>query len=383
MTTTDEIIISPVSGARQLALFIRMPRLLYTGLPGFVPQLEMEARAMLSPAQSPFFQHGKAQYFIAWRNGEPIGRIAAQIDFLALAQPGPSIGFFGALDTTTPECVEPLMAAAETWLRQFDIDVIRGPWTLNSNGESGVMVEGQLEPPMVGTAWHPEMLDQAVQKAGFTKAMDLFSYSMPLSPAAEQANRIPQGLRDRLGDITVRGLRQDKLVEDAAILQDLYNDAWAGTWGNVPMTTEETNFLLKTLKPVLKPEQYVLIELNKEPVAIALVVPNVYDVSGDLNGAPSAAGWAKLAFRIATHDFSSARVILLGVKKKLSGTALGAIVPALLIDELIQRGRVLPYRTIELGWVLETNDGIRNLIERIVPTPYKTHRMYEKWLKTA
>ena len=203
---------------------------------------------------------------------------------------------------------------------------------------------------------------------------------MEVGPEAEKANRVPKNLRERLGDVKIRGLRKDRVPEDAEILKTIYNDAWEGTWGNVPLTTIEVQTLLKALKPVLKPEQYVLVEFNGEPVAIALVVPNIFDISADLNGAPSPLGWVKLATRILKHDFHSARVILLGVKKKLSGTALSAIIPALLIDELMQRGHVLPYRTIELGWVLETNLGIRNLIERIVPTPYKTHRMYEKIL---
>ncbi len=68
------------------------------------------------------------------------------------------------------------------------------------------------------------------------------------------------------------------------------------------------------------------------------------------------------------------------MRKKYLGTALRAMLPVLIIDELMQRGHELPYRTIELGWVLETHEGLRKLIERIAPTPYKRHRMFEKIL---
>lgn len=380
MTNSDQIVVSPVSGARQLALFIRLPRLLYSNLPSYVPPLDMEQKNMLHPKRSRFFDHGKASYFLAWRNGKPIGRISAQVDSLALEQDGPRTGFFGALDALDTQCVKPLLDAAETWLRSQGIERIRGPWTLNPHGESGTMIEGQMEAPMIGTGWHPEILGPAIEQAGFAKAMDLLSYSMEVSPVAEQANSVPANLRQRLGAVKIRSLRKKHIAEDADILRDIYNDAWAGTWGNIPITQAEVQSLLASLKPVLKPEQYVLVEFNGEPVAIALVVPNIFDISGDLGGAPSPLGWIKLGSRILTHDFQSARVILLGVKKKLAGTALSAIVPALLIDELMKRGHTLPYRTIELGWVLETNTGIRNLIERIVPHPYKRHRMYEKTL---
>ena len=138
-------------------------------------------------------------------------------------------------------------------------------------------------------------------------------------------------------------------------------------------------FLIKELKPIFKPENYVLVEQNQKPVAVAMVVPNIYDLmQHDVGPAPSLLGWAKLAFRITTHRFRSARFILLGISHSLKGTALGALMPALVIEELFNRGKILPYRMIELGWILETNKPMRNLIERITPTPCKTYRIFEK-----
>lgn len=380
MSFPTQITVSPVSGSRQLSLFIKLPRILYDGLPGYCPPLDLEERDLLSPKKSPFFEHGFACYFLAWRNGKPIGRISAQIDAFVLQQSGPRTGFFGALDTAEPACIAPLLDAATTWLKTRGVERIRGPWTLNSNGQSGVMIEGQYEIPMIGTPWHPTSIGPAIEQAGFQKAVDLLSYRMETGPQAERANQIPANLRQRLGSITMRGLRPKHIAEDAEILREIYNDAWADTWGNVPLTSNEVRSLLKALKPILRPEQYVLAEVEGEPAAIALVVPNMFDVSKDLNGAPSPLGWLKLGARILRHDFHSARVVLLGVRKKYLGTALRAMLPVLIIDELMQRGHVLPYRTIELGWVLETHEGLRKLIERIAPTPYKRHRMYEKTL---
>ncbi|MFT8931851.1 MAG: hypothetical protein ABF976_09690 [Acetobacter syzygii] len=380
MSFPTQITVSPVSGSRQLALFIKLPRMLYDGLPGYVPPLDMEERDMLSPRKAPFFEHGFACYFLAWRNGKPIGRISAQIDSFVLHQPGPRTGFFGALDTTEPKCIPLLLDAATVWLKKRGIERIRGPWTLNSNGQSGVMIEGQNEIPMIGTPWHPATIAPALEQAGFHKAVDLLSYRMETGPQAEQANQIPANLRQRLGNITMRGLRLKHIDEDAEILREIYNDAWDGTWGNVPLTSNEVQSLLKALKPILRPAQYVLAEVEGEPAAIALVVPNMFDVSKDLGGAPTPLGWLKLGSRILKHDFHSARVVLLGVRKKYLGTALRAMLPVLIIDELMQRGHELPYRTIELGWVLETHEGLRKLIERIAPTPYKRHRMFEKIL---
>lgn len=377
---SHDITVLPVSGLRQQALFIKLPRLLYDGLPGYVPPLDMQEQHLLSPRKSQFFHHGFGCYFLAWRGRKAVGRISAHIDALALKQEGPRTGFFGALDTLDPECVPPLIAAAEHWLKCRAIERIRGPWSLNSNGESGVMIEGQNEIPMINTPWHPVFLGQAIENAGYTKAMDLLSYCMETGPAAEQANALPPDIKQRMGNITLRGLRLDHIDEDAEILRNIYNDAWEGTWGNIPLTEGEVQDMLKTMKPVLRAEQYVLAEVNGEPAAVAFVVPNMFDVSGDLGGAPTPLGWLTLANRLLHHEFHSARVILLGVRKKYLATALRALLPACIIDELMQRGHVLPYHTIELGWILETHEGLRNLIERITPKPYKRHRLYEKVL---
>lgn len=125
MSSPIQITVSPVSGSRQLSTFIKLPRRLYDGLPGYVPPLDMEERDLLSPRKSAFYDHGFGCYFLAWRDGVPVGRISAQVDALVLRQPGPRTGFFGALDTVDPECVAPLLEAAEAWLKTRQVERIR------------------------------------------------------------------------------------------------------------------------------------------------------------------------------------------------------------------------------------------------------------------
>lgn len=383
MTSPSQITIKPVCSSRELSLFKKLPRLLYSKLPGYVPPLDLEQDYTFSPKKASFFEHGFACYFIAYQNHKPIGRISAQIDAFTLKKDKVRTGFFGSLDTVTPECVPPLLKAAENWLRVRDIERIRGPWTLNSNGQSGIMIEGQEEMPMVGIPWHPKDLAQWVEDAGYSKVTDLLSYRIVTGRATERANRVPGNLQRRLGNIKMRGMRLHKrqeTMEDLEILRSIFNDAWSDSWGSIPLTSHEVYGFFKALKPVLRPEQYVLAEIDGEPAAIAMVIPNMYDIGGDLNGASTIREKIVLGARILDHAFCSARVVLLGVRKKYLGTALRAILPVMLIDELLKRGHVLPYRTIELGWILESHDGMRKLIERIAPQPYKKHRMFEKYV---
>jgi len=387
MSEHQGTIVTPVNGPRDLKAFIRAPRSLYKGLPGYVAPLDLEQRDLLDPRRGAFFKHGRAQYFLARRNGKVVGRISAQVDPVSIEHWGRKVGMFGALDAENNlDTVSLLLDAACAWLTEQGMEIAQGPYTVNPTGEFGVLIEGQGEYPMITMPWHPVWLGALIEQAGFSVARDLLAYQMQVGPDAEHAHLLPATLRageGRLSTITTRGLDTKNLERDGEILRKLYNDAWRDSWASAPLQKHEIAALIRQLKPLLKPEHYVLVEHNGEPAAVALVVPNLYDVVGDLGGAPSPLGWLKLGTRILRHRFHSARVILLGVGATLHGTALGAILPALVIAELMKRGRDLPYRLVEMGWILETNTPMRNLIERISPTPCKRYRVYEKPLPTS
>lgn len=384
MNKLTNLVVKPVKGIRQMAVFIRLPRIIYKSLSGYVPPLDIQQKKMLSPRKAPFFKYGRCCYFLAWKNGKAVGRISAQIDPVAIKQWGKPIGVFGTLDAIEDqEVVSALLEAAQKWLKAEGMTTIRGPFTLTPNAESGTMVSGQSAPLMTAMPWHPDWLAPMIEKSGFTKAMDLYSYQMEFGAKALSAHVVPTGLtlgQGSLGDITTRMLDMNNIARDGEILRTLYNHSWENNWGFVPLSALEMKALITDLKPLLKPEHFVLVEQKGQPVAVALVVPNIYDLTPDIDGAPTPLGWIKLVKRLFRHEFHSARVILLGVSDTLQGTALGAVMPALVISELMNRGRVLPYTMIELGWILETNLPMRRLIERLTPNPCKIYRIFENTL---
>ena len=362
--------------------FLQLPRHLYRGMPGFVAPLDLERHGLLHPKAASFFAHGRAQYFLALRGRTRVGRISAQVDPAAIERWNAQVGLFGALDAVDdPEVVTALMAAAEAWLKAEGMTALRGPYTPSPNGESGLLVEGQRERAMLLSPWHPPYLGGLVERAGLRKVKDLLAYELAIGPAAEAAHPMPRArLRAGTSGLTVRELRPKQLAEDAAIMGRLYNDAWHDNWGFVPITDADVAGLVKELKPVIRPEHLVMVERDREPVGFALILPNLYDIVGDLGGRPSPLGWAKLATRLLRYRFRSGRVILLGIARSLQGTTLGAIMPSLIIAELMRRGRTMPFRSVELGWILEDNMPMRRLIERLSPRPNKVFRLYERSL---
>ncbi|QDH15860.1 hypothetical protein E3E11_08350 [Oecophyllibacter saccharovorans] len=379
--------VRPVTSQRDLQRFITLPRHLYAGLPGYVAPFDLEQRTLLDPKKASVYRHAEIQYFLAWQGNRPVGRIAAILDHRAVEHWQERIGQFGALDALPqPEIVAALLQTAEEWLKARQVTRIRGPVTLSGNGESGTMVEGQLSAPMIAMPWHPPELDGFIQRCGYETVANLLSYRLELTPETRERFKVPEGLKlgaGKLKDITTRSLSKKEIVTQGETLRRLYNDAWAHKFNFVPMQDYEMAAMIKDIKPLLRPEHYVQIDQNGEPVAMAMVLPNLYDITGDLGGTPTPLGWARFAWRLAFHRFKSARVILLGVTSKLRGTLLGALLPSLAITELMRRGQSLPYKWVELGWILETDTAMRNLAESLVPHPHKRHRLYEKTLSPS
>jgi hypothetical protein len=374
---TTGLAVTPVETKGDLAAFIALPRRLYAGMPGFVPPLDLERRSLLHPKASTFFQAGRARYFLARRDGQWVGRISAQIDPVATTAWQQPIGLFGALDAVDdPAVIAALLDAATSWLRAQGMQRVRGPYMLNANGESGLMISGQTARPMMMMPWHPAYLGPRLEALGWTKAMDLLAYDLQITPALASAHRVYRSRPPR-GGLTIRKMRPKQMAEDAELLRTVYNDAWSENWGFVPLTEAEMKGMIKELRPILRPSYFVLVEWKGEPLAVALIVPNLFDKVHDLGGRPSIAGWARLAWRLLNSRFVTARVILLGVVKRLRGTALGALLPSLVIAELIRRCISLRFDYVEMGWILESNHGMRALIERLSPTPYKRYRLYE------
>src|SRR5947208_3669371 len=159
--------------------FIRLPWRIYRNHPHWVPPLIYERKRFLNTKKNPFFTNGEAEYFLAWRDGEPVGRISAQIDRDFNDFPKNAwrmFGFFEAEDD--PEVAVALLDAAEAWLKDRGRDRMVGPMDFTMNDESGIVIEGHDLSPMIKQPYHPRYYQGLVEGAGLSKAMDLFMWNL-------------------------------------------------------------------------------------------------------------------------------------------------------------------------------------------------------------
>jgi hypothetical protein len=367
--------IAAVQSRAELERFIRLPEALSRADPSYVPPLRSERRAALTPKGNPFFKHAEAAFWIARRDGRDVGRISAQQDRLV---PDPTIGQFGMLNALDDgEVFAALLATAEAWLKQRGLTRVQGPFSLSINEESGLLIDGFDTPPMIMMPHDLPYVDAHLTAQGYAKVRDLYAYLCNSSAALPKASAalVARGLP---ANVTLRPLRRAALAEDVAALVDIFNEAWEDHWGFVPITRDEVTHMAHALKPLLHDRLVWFAEVDGQPAAFGLCLPNLNEAIRDLSGRLLPFGWAKLLWRLKVSGVKTARVPLMGVRKRFSGSVLGGLLPLHVVEALRREALALGIRSVEMSWVLEDNLPMRHLAEAVGGHAYKTYRVYEK-----
>jgi hypothetical protein len=271
-----------------------------------------------------------------------------------------------------------LCNAAENWLRDQGMRQVRGPFNLHINEEIGLLVDGFSTPPFVmmghGRPWYGSRLEEQ----GYIPVKDLLAYH--IRPDFEPP-RVMTRLAERVSEkVVVRPLRRKQVAQETAIMLEIFNDAWANNWGFVPLVYDEFLDTVKTLTPLM-PDEYVQIaEYEGKPVAFIVALPNINEAIRDLGGRLLPFGWLKLLWRLKVLHPHTARVPLMGVRQEFQHSRLGPTLAFMVIDAVRKAVQARDVTDVEMGWVLENNDGMRNIIETIGGEAYKRYRVYEKSL---
>jgi hypothetical protein len=369
-----------VTAAAGVKLFAALPRHLYRAMPGFVPPLDIIQRDLMNPAKNPYFRHGEAAFWLAMSGGKPVGRISAQVDTLEDGAGGVRTGHFGNLAAVEDaKVVAALFHAAESWLRERRCTRVTGPFNLSINGESGLMIKGQQEQAMFLMPWDPPYLGALAEQAGYGKVRDLHSFvSTAVAEPLEMARRMAAKATHM--KITSRHAKASTIAGELDTVLTLFNDAWENNWGFVPMTHDELTHMAKDLKPLLTDECLSIVEVDGKPEAFALALPNLTEMTADLDGRLLPFGWARLAWRVKRRKYNTGRLLLMGVGRKYRDSAMGAGLALMAIEKMREGAHKIGIRSAELGWVLDDNKPMLRMLELLGARLYKTHRVYEKSL---
>ena len=380
----DNLVITPVSGKSDLDAFIDLPWRIYANDPNWVPPLKAEVKELLTPGKNPFFGHAEAQYFLARRNGQVVGRISAHIDHLALTQPveqgmGPGTGNFGMFEAEDAVVGAALIARAEDWLREKGMTRSLGPISLSIWEEPGLLVEGHDHPPTVMMGHNNPTYQAMIEGAGYALAKKLQTYELDITNAFPPLIQRIIASGQKNPRIRIRKVEKAKFDTEAAIILSILNDAWGNNWGFVPITDAEIGHTGKKLKPIVFEDLIMIAELDGEPVAFMMTLPDLNEALAPLNGALFPFGWAKLLWWLRKPKVRTMRVPLMGVAQKLQSSRMASQLAFMMI-ETIRLEAVSKYESTrgEIGWVLEDNQGMNAIAEAILSKVNKVYNIYEK-----
>jgi len=363
---------------RDLHRFFDVADEVYAGDPNWVPPLRDDVAKVFSE-KNPFFEHAEMDLFIARRNGEDAGRIAAILDRAHNEFHGEKTAFFGFFESANdPEVSGALLETAANWAKERGMETLRGPANPSLNDEAGLLVKGFDSPPVIMMTYNPRYYVSLIEGAGFTKAKDLLAYWFEIGrePLARFA-RINERFRRRNADIVVRNIGKKNLMPELPKIREVYNDAWEKNWGFVPMTAAEMDYMAVRLKPLVDENFLHLGEVKKpdgtmEPVAFMLSLPDYNTAIKPLGGKLLPFGWLK--FLLNLKNIRTLRVVTLGLKRDYRMRGIQSIMFETGLRRCLERG----ITGVEVSWMLEDNDLVLGSMRLWGGKHYKTYRMYDR-----
>lgn len=355
--------------------FIKFPWTVYANDPKWIAPLILERKRFLDPRKNPFFQHARAQLFLARRRGQVVGRIAAVINAAHNQYHNEQAGFFGLFECLpdAEAAAVALLQAAADWVREQGATFLRGPVNLSTNElDCGLLVDGFDTPPVFHSSYNPLYYERFIQMCGFTACKDLLAflrdYDPPPPPRLQQVMRRLQERRK----VTLRTIDMRNFSTEVAQITAIYNDAWCDNWGFVPISDAESHHMANDLKLAIMPQLTILAEINHEPVGCFVAIPDLNQALRHLRG--HLTPWGLLRFFYTRRRIDTVRVAMMGVKQRYQ--RLG--IDLLMLAEAWRQASTLNIRRGELAWVLEDNEPMVRALQEVEAQPYKRYRLYQK-----
>lgn len=371
---SNNIEILPVQSKKDLLAFIKLQWKINQNDPNWVPPLMMDRLKLLNKQKNPFFKDNPAEFFLAYRDGEIVGRIAAIINHQHNKFQEDKTGFFGFLEAENDKATfEALLSIAEKWLKEKKCDMMMGPMNPSTNDEVGFLIDGFDSPPYFMMTHNPRYYNEIMQDLGFEKAKDLYAYYIDREKLnMEKINHLAEAMKRKF-QVNIRSLNLKRFEDELKIVREIYNDAWSKNWGFVPMTPEEFDFVANDFRKIIDPEVVMIAEYKGKPIGFSLALPNYNEIFKKIpNGKLFPFGL--FTFLLNKNKIKSLRAITLGVIKDYQTSGIGGM----LILETIRRGLSAGYYSAEMSWVLEDNELMKKGAIMVGGKIHKTYRVYQK-----
>lgn len=366
--------IAYVSTENERQQFIEFPYKHYAGDPVWVPPLKIQQKELIDTRKNPFYKNADVAFFLAYHNGSVAGRIAAIHNHAFNRSNNDTAGFFGFFECIENEFVANLLfRVVGDWLRKRGCTRLLGPMNPGLLDEIGIQVEGFEHRPAIMMPHSKPWYDRIIRSAGLEKAVDLYSCKVTRKTIAfDRLDRALDIVKKRTPGITVRSVNLRDFEGEVNIIHRIFNKAWAKNWGFYEVDLEVLSHLAKDLKRIVDPDFAHIAEINGEPVAFSIALPDYNQVFQKMDGTLFPTGFLKLLWH--RRKIDALRTALMGVLPEYQGRG----IDALLAREAMMNGFKREFQTAEVGWLLETNTDILRVVERAGAKREKVYRLYSQ-----
>ncbi|MGH6853148.1 MAG: hypothetical protein ACREDJ_08160, partial [Methylocella sp.] len=336
------LLVRKVQGPAGVEAFMAAGKRAQTGNSLWIEPLRDEMLRVFDKTRSPLMLENEIQPFVAFRDGQPAGRIVAVVNRAHLEKYRDSCGHFGMIDAIDDRDVfAALLHDAAGFLRAHGLRRMRGPFSLSINHEAGLLVKGFDQPHVVHTNHARPYYGLHIEALGLRKVMDLFAYVCRIAESdfpervAKTANRLGSAK-----EIKTHGLSLTRWPTEFSQVLRLYNDAWNNNWSSIPVSNAEARLIADLTLPVAKPSWIRIAQWRGEDIAVVAQLPDVNEALVGLGGKLWPSGWARMLWRIHGRGTRMTRIPMIGIASRWRGTRIGSMAVSLLLAEAITMARM-------------------------------------------
>ena len=363
-----------VTGKRKLAQFIDLPWSLYSSYPYWVPIPKLIQKQVFNP-KHPFHKTADMSKWIAVRDGQVVGRIAAVVNHAHNKTHNEKKGFFGFFESVNDKSVaSALLKTAEHWLKGKGMSAMCGPFNPSINYESGLLVEGFDDFPQIMMTYNPPYYADLLEFWGLTKAKDFYAYKALFPFEYPDVIRKIADRAAKKTNVTVRRLDKSRWSHEVAAIRDIYNSSWKDNWGFIPMGKEEFDYIAKDMKFIAEERLIWIVEKDGMPIGFMLVLPDFNRVFKKI---PSGRLFPFGIFTLLTGKkyIDRVRVVAMGVQEEYRKTGLDTL---LYLKALDGAREMKGLKEAEISWILDDNVKMNSIVGRVDAVRNKVYRVYEK-----
>lgn len=360
-----------------LKKFVEFQIDLYKGNPYFVPPLVSDEIATLDSKVNPAFDHCESAYFMAYRDGKAVGRIAAMINKQVNEKENSRQARFGFVDfIDDAEVSKALFDAAEKWAKEKGMDNIVGPLGFTDLDNEGMLINGFEELGTMATIYNYPYYPAHIERLGYEKEVDWHEFLIEIpEQIPDKHKRIAEIVKKKFNLRVVKFTSRKALKEQyGQALFELINEAYDNLYGYSRLTKRQIDYYIKIYLGMLNLDLVTLIVDGEDQlVGVGISIQSMSRALQKSKGKMFPFGWWHLLKGLKGKN-DRVDLLLVAVKPQYMGKG----VNALLFTDLIPAYNKYGFKWAESNPELESNAAVQNQWEAF---PYRQHRNRRAFIK--